>query len=233
MTTASRVAPPSRLGLLRSVIGQKVIMAVSGVILFLFVVAHLLGNLKVYEGPEHFNAYAAALRTIGAPFFPPGVVLWLVRVVLLAAVAAHLWAALAVTRASWRARPIGYHRLTAVETTYAARTMRWGGVLIFCYVVYHLLDLSFGVANPRFVAGDAYHNLVASFLRWPVAAAYSGAMVAVGLHIYHGLWSAGQTLGLNRPPSVQWRRWAAGAVAGLITVGYVSIPLAVLAGIVR
>jgi succinate dehydrogenase / fumarate reductase cytochrome b subunit len=231
MTTVTRVAP--RPGLTRSLIGQKVIMAVTGVILFLFVVGHLLGNLKVYQGPEHFNAYAAGLRTVGAPFLARGQLLWIVRVVLVAALASHLWAAVAVTRASWHARPVGYRRLVAVETTYAARTMRWGGVAIFGYVIYHLLDLTFGRVNPRFVAGDVYHNLVASLARWPVALGYSVAMVAVGLHIYHGLWSAGQTLGVNRPPTSGWRRRLAAGVALLITGLYLSIPAAVLAGIVR
>jgi len=231
MTTVSRPAP--RPSLARSLIGVKAIMAVSGVILFAFVVGHLLGNLKVYQGAAHFNAYAEGLRTVGAPFFARGQLLWAIRVVLLAALGAHLWAAVTVTRASWRARPIGYRRLTPVETTYAARSMRWGGVLILGYVAYHLLDLSFGPANPRFVPGDPYHNLVASLARWPVAAAYGVAMLAVGLHIYHGLWSAGQTLGLNRPPTSGWRRGLAALIAGLITVGYVSIPVAVLSGLVR
>jgi succinate dehydrogenase / fumarate reductase, cytochrome b subunit len=231
MTTASRVAPLA--GLARSLIGKKVLMAITGLILLVFVVGHLLGNLKVFQGPEHFNAYAEGLRTAGAPVFARGQLLWLIRLVLLGAVFAHLWAALAVTRASWRARPVGYRHFAAVETTYAARTMRWGGVIILAYVVYHLLDLTFGRVNPHFVAGDPYHNLVGSLARWPVAAGYAVAIVAVGLHIYHGLWSAFQTLGLNRPPSVRWRGGAAALVAALITAGYLVIPAAVLAGVVR
>lgn len=223
-------APP---GLTRSLIGKKVVMAATGVALLLFVVGHLAGNLKVFEGPARFNAYAEGLRAVGAPFFARGQVLWIVRGVLLGAVLLHIWAAIAVTRASWRARPIGYRQLAAVETTYAARTMRWGGVIIFCYVLYHLLDLTFGRANPGFIPGDVYHNVVASLRRWPVAVAYSGAVVALGLHIDHGLWSAFQTLGLNRSPTRGWRRGIAGAIAGLITAGYIAIPLAVLGGVVR
>jgi succinate dehydrogenase / fumarate reductase, cytochrome b subunit len=231
MTNSPAVAP--RPWLVRTLIGTKAIMAVSGIILFLFVVGHLLGNLKVFQGPEHFNAYAEGLRTVGAPFFARGQVLWAVRLVLLVSVVAHIWAATAVTLVSWRARPVDYHRLEPVETTYAARTMRWGGVLILLYVAYHLLDLTFGAANPSFVAGDVYHNLVASLRRWPVALAYIVAVAIVGLHIQHGLWSAFQTLGLNRPPTPRWRRGVAGVIAGLITAGYVAIPLAVLAGVVR
>lgn len=208
-------------------------MAVTGGILFLFVVGHLAGNLKVFQGAEHFNAYAEGLRTVGAPFFARGQVLWAVRAVLLVAVLLHIWAAIGVTRASWAARPIGYHGLTPTETTYAARTMRWGGVIIFLYVIYHLLDLTFGAANPGFVSGDVYHNLVASFARWPVSVLYIAAVIVVGLHIDHGLWSAFQTLGLNRPPTSRWRRGVAVAIAALITAAYIAIPIAVLAGKVR
>src|SRR5438094_10505253 len=223
-------APPR---LARSLIGQKVIMVTSGVILFLFVVGHLLGNLKVFQGPEHFNAYAEGLRTVGAPFFARGQLLWLARIVLLAAVFAHIWAAIVVTRASWRARPVAYHQLEPVETTYAARTMRWGGVLIVVYVIYHLLDFTFGRVNPSFVPGDVYHNVVASLRVGPVAAAYIAAMVVLGLHLYHGTWSALQTLGLNRPPTGGWRRGVAAAIAVLIAGAYISIPVAVLAGMLR
>src|SRR5881409_4222540 len=178
-----------RPGVTRSLVGQKAVMAVTGVILFLFVVGHLLGNLKIFEGPEAFNAYAEGLRTVGAPFFGRGWLLWIVRVMLIVAVLAHIWAAIGTTRASGRARPVSYRRLEPVETTYAARTMRWGGVLIVLYVIYHLFDFTFGRVNPSFVPGDVYHNVVASFQVWPVVAAYVVAMLAVGLHIYHGLWS--------------------------------------------
>ena len=220
-------------GVTGSLIGQKAIMAVTGAILFLFVVAHLLGNLKIFEGPEAFNAYADGLRTVGAPFFGRGWLLWIVRIVLLVAVIAHIWAAITTARASWHARPVAYRQLETIETTFAAQTMRWGGLLIFLYVVYHLLDFTFGRLNPSFVPGDVYHNVVASLSVWPVAAAYIAAMVVLGLHLYHGTWSALQTLGLNRPPTGGWRRGAAAAVAVVIAGLYISIPLAVLAGMVQ
>lgn len=235
MTSPSTLAPhPSpRSGLTHSLIGLKVVMAVTGLVMFLFLVAHLLGNLKVFEGAAAFNAYAEGLRTFGAPFFGRSQLLWGVRIVLIGSLVAHIVAAIAVTRASWAARPVGYHRLEPVETTYAARTMRWGGVIIALYVIYHLLDFTFGRVNPSFVPGDVYHNVLASFRVWPVSAAYGVALVVVGLHIYHGLWSAFQTLGVNRPPTVGWRRAVAGTIAALITVGYLSIPAAVLAGVLR
>lgn len=217
----------------RSLIGKKIIMAATGLVLFLFVVGHMLGNLKVFEGPQKFNAYAEGLRVMGAPFFGRGHLLWTTRIALLVSVLAHLWAALVVTRASWQARPVGYRRLETGETTYAARTMRWGGVIILLYVIYHLLDLTFGSVNPDFIPGDVYHNLVVSFARVPVSVAYMVAVVAVALHVYHGLWSALQTLGLNRPPTSGWRRGVAGTVAVLLAGGYLAIPVAVLAGAVR
>lgn len=219
--------------LARSLIGQKVVMAVTGAILFLFVVGHLLGNLKVFEGPEKFNAYAEGLRAVGAPFFGRGQLLWVARAILLLSVLAHTWAAIATARASWRARPVGYRRLQPVETTYAARTMRWGGALLVLYVIYHLLDFTFGRVNPSFVPGDVYHNVVASFRVWPVTVAYVVAMVVLGLHLYHGTWSALQTLGVNRSPTERWRRGVAGVVAAAIAGGYIAIPVAVLAGVVR
>jgi succinate dehydrogenase / fumarate reductase cytochrome b subunit len=219
--------------LTRTLIGKKVLMACSGAVLFAFVVGHMLGNLKVFQGPQHFNDYAEGLRLVGAPFFGRGQLLWVVRGVLLVAVAVHLWAAWVVTRASWAARPVDYRRLDPVATTYAARTMRMGGVLIVLYVVYHLLDLTFGPVNPAFTAGDAYGNLVASLQRPVVAALYVGANVFVGLHLYHGLWSAGQTLGLHRAPTDRWRHGVAGAVAAAITLGYLAVPVAILAGWVR
>jgi len=221
------------LALTRTLIGKKVLMAVTGVALFGFVVGHMLGNLKAFQGAEHFNDYAEGLRTFGAPFFGHGQLLWLVRIGLLVAVAVHIWMAYAVSRASWAARPADYRRLRATETTYAARTMRWGGVLIALYVVYHLLDLTFGPANPSFTVGDAYGNLVASLQRPVVAGYYIAANVVVGLHLYHGLWSAAQTLGVTRVPTDQLRRGFAGLVAGAITLGFVIVPVAILAGWVR
>src|SRR3989442_1233170 len=208
-------------------------MAVTGVILFLFAFRHLLGNLKIFEGPAAFNAYAEGLRPVGAPFLGRGWLLWIVRVVLIVAVLAHIWAAMGTSGASWRARPVGYRRLEPVETTYAARTMRWGGVLIFLYVVYHLLDLTFGRVNPSFVPGDVYHNVVASLRVWPVAAAYIAAMVMLGLHLYHRPLSALHTLGLKPPPPGPWPLGRAAPTALLSPAGYISIPVAVLAGVLR
>ncbi len=214
-------------------IGKKVVMAVSGVVLLGFVIGHMVGNLKVFQGPEHFNAYAEGLRTVGAPFFGRGQLLWIVRLALIAAVGLHIGAAWMVTRASWAARPTDYRTLRLIETTYAARTMRWGGVIILLFVIFHLLDLTFGPANPSFVRGDPYHNVLATFGRVPVALGYIVAMGALCLHVYHGIVSGCQTLGLNHPRYNAWRRRIALAFSVVVAGGFVAVPIAVLTGVLR
>jgi len=219
--------------LTHTLIGKKVVMAVSGVILLGFVLGHMVGNLKVFQGPEHFDAYAEGLRTVGAPLLGRGQLLWAVRLVLLVAVVLHIAAAWAVTRASWAARPHGYHALRLVETTYAARTMRWGAVIILLFVIFHLLDLTFGRVNPSFMPGDPYHNVIATFSRVPVALGYSVAMGALCLHLYHGIESACQTLGLNHPRYNVWRRRIALGFSLVVAGGFIAVPVAVLAGLGR
>jgi len=219
--------------LTRSLIGRKVLMAVTGVVLLLFVFAHMAGNLHFFEGPQAIADYARFLRTVGAPALGYGQALWIVRIILLVAVVVHIWAAWSVTRASWAARPIGYRQLEKVETTYAARTMRWGGVIILLFVVYHLMDLTFGSANPSYVPLDPYHNMVASFSRVPVALSYLVAMAVLCLHMYHGIYSGFQTLGLNHPRYNRFRRGLAGAYAVIVAAGFASVPVSILAGWMR
>jgi succinate dehydrogenase / fumarate reductase, cytochrome b subunit len=217
----------------RSAVGKKAVMAVTGILLFGFVLVHMVGNLKLYEGPQVLNSYAGFLRTVGSPAIPTSGLLWLARAILLVAVVLHMWAAWQVTMMSRAARPQGYGRRDFVEASYASRTMRWGGVIILLFVVYHLLDLTFGTVNPSFRHGDVYHNVVASFSVWWVAAFYVVAQVALGFHLYHGLWSLFQSLGWNHPRFNGWRRGFATAFAWIITVGNISFPLAVLAGVVH
>jgi len=217
----------------RSAVGKKAVMAVTGIILFGFVLLHMVGNLKLYEGPQVLNSYAGFLRTVGSPAIPTSGLLWIVRIVLLVSVVLHMWAAWQVTLMSRAARPHPYGRRDFVEASYASRTMRWGGVIILLFVVYHLLDLTFGAVNPNFREGDVYHNVVASFSVWWVAAFYVAAQVALGFHLYHGMWSLFQSLGWNHPRFNSWRRGFATAFAWIITVGNISFPLAVLAGVIR
>lgn len=216
--------------LYRSSVGKKVLMAVTGAILFVWILGHLEGNLKIFEGPDRYNAYAEGLRSFGAPFFGPSQFLWLVRVVLLFCITVHMLAALQLTLRARAARPVAYQQTPHLEDTYASRTMRWGGIILLLYVIFHLMDLTWGTANPDFITGNVYHNVVASFSRWPVAGVYVIAMAALALHLYHGVFSALQTLGANHPKYNKLRRSIAAVIAVAIFVGFTSIPVAVLTG---
>lgn len=217
----------------RSTVGKKVTMAVSGAVLLFWLIAHMLGNLKAFLGPDHLNAYAAWLRTVGEPFFARGQVLWLVRIVLLICVGLHILAATQLTLQSWAARPESYRKAPHLEITYASRTMRWGGVVLALYVIYHLMDLTWGTVHPGFTPDDVYRNVVTGFQHWPVAAIYLIALGALGLHLYHGVWSGLQTLGLNHPRYNGYRRAAAWVLAVGLFVGFAAVPVAVLAGVLR
>jgi len=230
---AAAVAPKPRATPLRSSLAGKIAMAVSGVVLLGFVVGHFIGNLKVFQGPDAFNHYAEGLRTFGSPFFSRGQLLWLVRLVLLAAATIHILAAAQLTLRSRRARPERYAKYEPLVFSRASRTMVWGGVAILAFVVYHLMHLTWGTVHPSFVHGDAYNNFVSGFRVWPVSAGYVLAMVPLGLHLYHGVWSALQTVGVSSPGRDGWRRGLALAVALLVAGGNCVFPLAVLAGIVR
>ncbi len=228
-------------GVLRSAVGKKALMAVTGIVLFGFVVGHLMGNLKLYQGrygdgphagEYKIDVYGEGLRDLGAPILAPGQALWIARFVLLACVGIHIWAAWETTRQSWAARPVKYFKRAAVQSTYAARTMRWGGLIVLFYVFYHLADLTFGGANPGFVAGRIRDNLVASFSRLPVAALYMVATLALGLHLRHGLWSLFQSLGWSNPRFDRLRRTFANTFALVLTAGNLSFPIAVLMGVV-
>ena len=215
-------------GFLGSSIGRKLIMAVTGVILVGFVLGHMIGNLQVYLGPEALNHYGVLLRSL-----LHGAGLWVVRAVMLTAVSLHIWAATSLTLESRRARPVGYRELKWKESTYASRTMRWGGVILLLFVVYHVLHFTTGTAHPNFIEGDIYHNLVVGFQSVPVSLVYIFAMVALGLHLRHGVWSMFQTLGVSHPRYIAIAHAAAWLVAVLVVVGNISFPVAVLAGIVK
>lgn len=221
--------PPFFVTFYRSAVVKKWLMAVSGIVLLGYVLAHMVGNLKVFLGREHINDYADWLRDLGEPVFPHETVLWAMRVVLLGAFVIHIVAAYQLTMMNRRARPAGYKapRDYAVAN-YASRTMRWSGVIVLLFVVFHLLDLTFGTANPDFIEGDPYNNMIVSFEQVPVAIVYILANLALGLHIFHGAWSMFQSLGVNNPRFNAWRRYFATAFAGAIVVGNVSMPLLIV-----
>jgi succinate dehydrogenase / fumarate reductase cytochrome b subunit len=215
---------------LASTIGRKLVMAVTGVVLFGFVVVHMIGNLQIYLGPEALDAYGAFLRHV-----LHGGGIWIARATLLLAVGLHIWAAWSLTLTSWSARKVGYLEVRHRESTYASRTMRWSGPILALFVVFHLLHFTIGSVTPgfRFEDGRVYHNVVAGFQVWPVSAFYILAMLALGYHMYHGVWSMTQTLGWAHPRYNRLRRAFAAVFTGLVVVGNISIPVAVLAGVVR
>lgn len=212
--------------LLHTTVAHKLLLAVTGIFLLLFVIGHLAGNLQIYRGPEALNAYAAFLHSNPGP-------LWVARLLLLASVAVHIVFAARLAWRNWRARPLGYARRRWREADAAARSMVFTGPVIAAFVAYHLLHLTFGSAHPEFIAHDVYHNVVRGFQVPAVALAYIVANVLLALHLYHGAWSLTQTFGLSHPRWDGLRRAAATALALLIGAGNVSIPLAVWAGWVR
>jgi succinate dehydrogenase / fumarate reductase cytochrome b subunit len=220
-------------GFWRTTLGKKAVMAVTGFVLFGFVFVHMYGNLKMYQGEAKFDHYAEELRELGKPILGHGQALWIARSVLLAAVLLHIWSAWSLTRQSRNARPVAYHRHDLLQSNYAMRTMRWGGVILLLFVIYHLAHLTLGWAHPDFTPGKVYQNVTVGFqIPW-VALFYVVANLALGLHLYHGLWSLFQTLGLNHPAWNPWRRRFAALFAIAVTVGNVSFPIAVLTGVVR
>ncbi|HEX9017296.1 MAG TPA: succinate dehydrogenase cytochrome b subunit [Chloroflexota bacterium] len=236
MIDAQIAARRSQLGLLalyRSTVGMKVIMAVTGFLLYGFVLLHMWGNLKIYLGREYFNQYSVFLREVGAPFFGHEQALWIIRVALLVAVALHFYSALMVWLRDRASRPVGYAVKKDQAANFASRTMIWGGIIVAFFIVYHLLDLTTGTVNPAFRPGDPYDNLIASFRVVPVAVFYMLAIVALGIHLFHGVWSMFQTVGWNGPRIDRVWRALAVLTAVIFVAGNDSIPASILAGLVK
>lgn len=217
----------------RSAVGKKYLMAITGIILFGFVLIHMIGNLKLYAGAEALDQYGVWLREMGQPALPSGVALWIARIVLLAATIIHVVAATQLTLMNRRARPERYRRGHYVQATYASRTMRWGGVIILLFVIYHLMHLTWGNVHPDFQYGHPYHNLVVGFQNIWVSLFYIIANIALGFHLSHGLWSMFQSMGWNHPKFNSMRRYFARTFAVVVTLGNISFPIAVLTGLVR
>ena len=203
---------------MRSTVGLKAVMAVTGAVLLTFVVAHAVGDLKFFAGPKSFDGYAEWLRTIGSPVLGHGWYLWAQRAVLCACAVGHLAAATALTVRDRRARPVRYRHRPRATTGYAARTMRWSGVIVGLFVVYRVLDVSTAAGHP-------YHHLAQGFRHWYVSAAYIAAVLAFGFHLRHGVHAAVRSLG---GPGA---RTLAAATAVGVTAAFLAVPLAVVTGV--
>jgi succinate dehydrogenase cytochrome b subunit len=223
------------LGFYRSTVGKKIIMAVTGLIGIGFLIVHVAGNLQVFLGADRINAYGGLLHG------PLAEVTWLIRVVLIVAVVLHVLMAVQLTARARAARPIGYAKREPQVSTIAARTMRWGGVLIAVFIVVHILHFTTERIDPGGWAGktdaaghrDVYGNIVASFRIWWVTAFYVAAMIALGLHLYHGAWSSVRSLGYAKPSEDPLKRRIAIIVAVLVWAGFTVVPLGVVAGWIR
>lgn len=222
--------PPPRasraLAFWRNAIGKKALMAVTGIVLFLFVLVHMVANLQAFAGGRALDRYAEQLRV-----FP--VLLWTARITLLVATVVHVTAGVQLWLGRHRARPERYRDYRAAVATPASRTMIWSGFLILGFVVYHLLDLTLGVANPDFRDGEVLHNLVVSLGRTAAGLFYVVAVAGLGVHLWHGLWSMFQSLGVSNRAFTPGLRRLAAVFGTVLAVGFAAVPIAVLLGVVR
>ncbi len=215
-------------GFLASSVGRKIIMALTGIILFGFVTVHMIGNTQAYLGAEPFNHYAEFLKTM-----VHGAGIWIFRAVLLTAVGLHTWAALSLTLDNRAARRVGYRAQENVASTWASRTMRWSGVILAVFIVYHLMHLTIGNVHPAFDHANPYANFVKGFQVPAAAGFYIVAQFCLGLHMWHGVWSCTQTLGLAHPRYDSLRRSFATGLTILVVGVNISYPIAVLTGFIR
>ncbi|MEX0592451.1 MAG: succinate dehydrogenase cytochrome b subunit [Nitriliruptoraceae bacterium] len=232
VSRSSTTSQPFLIELYRSAVGKKYLMAITGVIWLGYVLAHMLGNLKLFQSADDFNTYAAFLRRLLYPIMPPSATLNLMRLVLIVALVVHIVAAAQLTAMNRRARPEQYRSPRDwIAADFAARTMRWTGVIVLLFLAYHLADLTWGWVNPD-PTGTVYDRVVASFSVPAVAAFYIIANIALGFHLYHGAWSLFQSLGINHRRFNPWRRAFAVGFTAIVVVGNLSFPIAVQLGIV-
>ncbi len=228
--------PKHRQGLIalwQSNIGKKFVMAATGLVMLAYLLVHMLGNLKIFFGPRDFDEYAHWLRTVGEPLLHGAWFLWIVRAVLLASVVLHIVAAAQLSRRDQKARPVKYRASRPFQATFATHTMRWGGVILALFIVWHILDLTVGAVHQgTFEEGKVYNNVEQDFQVWWVNVIYIVAMIAVGLHINHGFWSASQTLGINNPRRDKAIKAVGTTLAVAISGGFILVPVAVMTGIV-
>ena len=245
--SGTAVKPPSKkkpfvVDFYSTAVGKKYVMAITGIIGIGFVVVHMIGNLKAYlgvitEGDERvydIDVYGEFLREILVPILPRTYFLWILRLLLIGAVLLHIHAAYTLTVMNRKARPVKYQTARDYQiANFASRSMRWTGIIVALFILWHLADLTWGLTNPDFSRGDVYRNIDASLSRIPVAALYIVANIALGIHLFHGTWSLFQSMGWNNPRFNAWRRMLATGIATIVVVGNVSFPIAVLAGVVE
>jgi len=218
----------------RTTIALKILMAVSGGVFIAFVLLHMYGNLKAFAGHDAYNEYAHHLRTLGKPMLPHEGALWVIRAVLLVSLVLHVYAAYALWRRARAARTTPYEMKKHTGATQASRLMRWGGLTLLLFIVWHLLNFTVGKVNVQGGSTeDPYNLLVDSFETWWLTLIYLGAMLMLGAHLHHGIWSSLQTLGLTNNANARARAKQFGFVVALIiTVGFSVVPVFILAGVI-
>ena len=237
--TRARRKRPFLIDLYSTAVGKKYVMAISGIAMMGFVLFHMIGNLKMYMGASALDHYAEFLQELLYPILPKQVMLWILRGGLVTMLILHLHAAWSLTRLNRHARAVKYQGPRDYQVAkFASRTMRWSGIIVLAYLVWHLLDFTFGTVNAvgtdgTFVRGEVYNNVVRSLDRPLVAAFYVIANILLGIHLFHGSWSIFQSMGWNNPRFNNWRRAFATGFATIVVVGNVSFPIAVIAGIVK
>ncbi|MDZ4825682.1 MAG: succinate dehydrogenase cytochrome b subunit [Actinomycetota bacterium] len=225
---------PAILRFYSTALGKKWVMGLTGLALMGFVLFHMIGNLKLFLSREELNLYGEALRDLGGHLVPRTFLLWLLRIGLIFAFVLHIHAAASLTILNRKARPDRYQsKRDYIAADFASRTMRWTGVIILLFLIFHLMDLTWGNANPDYLRGDPYNNLIQSFERVPVAIIYVLANIALAFHLYHGAWSMFQSMGINNPKYNKLRRTFAQGFALVILVGNLSFPISVQLGLVE
>lgn len=222
-----------------STIGKKFIAAVTGLVLFGFLIGHVAGNLKVFTGASadgvyHIDEYGQFLKVMGAPILPAGFGLWGARVVLLSSLLLHVLVVAQLALQSADARPVGYVKSKKASATLAARWMMFSGLVILGFVIFHILHFTTGtIPLGEFEHGTVYKNLSSSFVKWPVAIGYVAVMIMLGFHLFHGLWSLFQTLGLDNPDRNKALRMFAVVMTVAIIAGFIAVPLSFMAGMMN
>jgi len=237
--TVEKKRAPFPIEFYRSAVGKKWVMAISGLAIIGFALAHMIGNLKMFlppvEGEADIDVYGEALRSLFTPIVPEHVFLWILRTGLIVMFALHVHAAYSLTIMNRRARQEEYHGPREyVAADYAGRTMRWSGTIFLAFLAFHLADFTWGIqpaAPEAWERGHIYANFVETFNRWPVTVLYVGASILLGIHLYHGAWSMFQSLGVNNPRFNDWRRYFSTGVAVVISAGFIAPPLAVAFGV--
>lgn len=217
----------------RTSVGKKFVVALTGLMLFGFVLGHMAGNLKAFTGRDpatgayKIDEYAHHLRLMGEPMFGYSGVLWILRIGLLGAVLLHIITVIQLTALNRASKPTGYRIHAPRSSTIASRSMFWGGIILLAFIVYHLLHLTFGVVHGQgFVEGHVYANITSTFQVWYHLLAYIIAMLALGLHLFHGVWSLFQSLGFDNPDWNPILRKAAVVFAFVVSIGFISVPIA-------